>query len=534
MSTEKKVPAGSSTKDLARTLGKKELMGIAIGQIIGAGIMSMMGVAIAMTGRSANLAFMLSAVFTMCTFFPSIFITSCIRMRGGMYTQMAIFAGDKWAGYYSVVLLHHQHVPGNVRSVLRSVLQSLCFLPAAAEKVIALVVGTAFFVLNYFGVDLMVKIQNLLVVVLVLSLSMFAVFGLPHVDLVNYFSNADGLFLTDGIGGFLTATAYLGFATGGATVILGVSAECKNPTKDIPFVIIVSTVSVAILYGLVATAAAGVLPVAEVANQPLTLVANKILPQPLYVLFIVGGAMFALATTLNSQIMSCTKPVMQSCEDGWFPQSLASLSKFKTPWKILVIYYVILVVPILLDLQISQISSIVQILGYINNLIFTITAMKLPKMFPEAWEKSAVQGSYSCLQHSDDHHLHRHPDPGFVHAQLDDSSADHLQRSCNGSWLHLGLLQNWQRQGQAHRILRNGLTCTSFLENQKTKDRFIRSFLFLQDRICADAKINRDREWAKLHKTSEERMCNLPGFPENGRERAKTAVPGSRIPKHSA
>ena len=86
--------------------------------------------------------------------------------------------------------------------------------------------------------------------------------------------------------------------------------------------------------------------------------------------------------------MSCTKPVMQSCEDGWFPTSLATLSKFKTPYKILIIYYFILVVPILLDLEIAQISSVVQILGYINNLIFTITAMKLPKMFPEAWEKS--------------------------------------------------------------------------------------------------------------------------------------------------
>ena len=52
------------------------------------------------------------------------------------------------------------------------------------------------------------------------------------------------------------------------------------------------------------------------------------------------------------------------------------------------IYYVILVVPIVLELEIAQISSIVQILGYINNLVFTITAMKLPKMFPEAWEKS--------------------------------------------------------------------------------------------------------------------------------------------------
>ena len=387
MSTEKKAPVASSTKDLARTLGKKELMGIAVGQIIGAGIMSMMGVAIAMTGRSANLAFMLSAVFTMCTFFPSIFITSCIRMRGGMYTQFAIFAGDKWAGYYSVVyFITNMSLAMYALSFAE---YALALLPTGGnQKVIALIVGTLFFVLNYFGVDLMAKIQNLLVIVLVISLAMFAVFGLPQVDLAAYFSNADGMFMTDGIGGFLTAVAYLGFATGGATVILGVSAECKNPTKDIPFVIIVSTVSVAILYGLVATTASGVLPVPEVANQPLTLVAAEILPKPLYIFFIVGGAMFALATTLNSQIMSCTKPVMQSCEDGWFPQSLASLSKYKTPWKILIIYYFILVVPILADLNIAQISSIVQILGYLNNLVLTITAMKLPKMFPEAWEKS--------------------------------------------------------------------------------------------------------------------------------------------------
>ena len=390
MSTEKKAPVASSTKDLARTLGKKELMGIAIGQIIGAGIMSMMGVAIAMTGRSANLAFMLSAVFTMCTFFPSIFITSCIRMRGGMYTQMAIFAGDKFAGYYSVVyFITNMSLAMYALSFAE---YALALLPSGgSEKVIALIVGTLFFILNYFGVDLMAKIQNLLVIVLVLSLAMFAVFGLPSVDLANYFSNADGLFMTDGITGFLTATAYLGFATGGATVILGVSAECKNPTKDIPFVIIVSTCAVAVLYGFVATVASGVLPTEQVMNQPLTLVAQQILPTPLYILFIVGGAMFALATTLNSQIMSCTKPVMQSCEDGWFPTSLATLSKFKTPYKILIIYYIILVVPILLDLEIAQISSIVQILGYINNLIFTITAMKLPKMFPEAWEKSAFR-----------------------------------------------------------------------------------------------------------------------------------------------
>ena len=361
-------------------------MGIAIGQIIGAGIMSMMGIAINYTGRSANLAFMLSAVFTMCTFFPSIFISSCIRMRGGLYTQFGIFVGERWSGYYGII-----YIVTKMTLAMYSLSFAQYFIalvPGAPEKAVALGVATFFIGLAFFGVDLAAKVQNLLVIALIAALVVFAVFGFPYVDLGNYFSNADGMFLSDGIGGFLTAVAYLGFATGGATVILGVSAECKNPTKDIPFVIIVSTVSVAILYGLVATTASGVLPVPEVANQPLTLVAAEVLPQPLYIFFIVGGAMFALATTLNSQIMSCTKPVMQSCEDGWFPQSLAALSKYKTPWKILIIYYVILVVPIVLELEIAQISSIVQILGYINNLVFTITAMKLPKMFPEAWEKS--------------------------------------------------------------------------------------------------------------------------------------------------
>ena len=49
----------SSTKDLKRVLGRKELMGIAIGSIIGSGIMVQMGTGIELTGRSANIAFLL-------------------------------------------------------------------------------------------------------------------------------------------------------------------------------------------------------------------------------------------------------------------------------------------------------------------------------------------------------------------------------------------------------------------------------------------------------------------------------------------
>ena len=43
---------GSSTKQLKQTLGFWDLMSTAIGQIIGAGIMTLLGSAIALTGRS--------------------------------------------------------------------------------------------------------------------------------------------------------------------------------------------------------------------------------------------------------------------------------------------------------------------------------------------------------------------------------------------------------------------------------------------------------------------------------------------------
>lgn len=310
-------------------------------------------------------------------------------MRGGQYTQMGIFAGEKMSGYFAVVyLITNMSLAMYALSFAQ---YFIALVPGVNEKLVAILVATLFFIFNFFGVDLMAKIQNVLVVVLVIALTLFAFYGIPQVDFATYFNNSDALFMTEGIPGFLTATAYLGFATGGANVIINVSAECKDPKKDIPFVMIVATVSVAFLYGLVATAAAGVLPTEQVMGMPLTLVAEAIFPRALYVFFIVGGAMFALATTLNSQIMSCTKPIMQACEDGWFPRSFATLSKYKTPYKILAFYYLVAVVPIALNLDIAQISSIVQILGYVNSLILTITAMKLPSMFPEAWDKSAFK-----------------------------------------------------------------------------------------------------------------------------------------------
>ena len=94
---------GSSTKQLVPTLGFGDLMGAAVGQIIGAGIMSLMPAAIENTGRSVFLSFLVAAVLTCCTAIPAIFITSVVKLRGGIYTQLHMVGGDLAAGMYVII-----------------------------------------------------------------------------------------------------------------------------------------------------------------------------------------------------------------------------------------------------------------------------------------------------------------------------------------------------------------------------------------------------------------------------------------------
>lgn len=91
-----------TTKDLSRVLGRTELMSMAVGQIIGAGIMSMTGIAIGMTGKSVFWAFLIAAVFVIIQNIPMVLIGGTVRMRGGNYTQVALLAGPKWAGMYMI------------------------------------------------------------------------------------------------------------------------------------------------------------------------------------------------------------------------------------------------------------------------------------------------------------------------------------------------------------------------------------------------------------------------------------------------
>lgn len=382
----------ASTKDLKRVLTLKDLIGVAVGQVIGAGIMSLMGVAIGLTGRSVPISFLLAAVVILIGSIPTIIVCSTVRLRGGMYTMAALLSGKGLAGFLMFVTI--------ITNVSLSMFAlsfadyALSLFPNLPRTLVAFVILTVFYIVNIFGVDKMAKVQNAIVGIMIVALFVFVGCGILRIS-PDYFTQD---FITHGTPGIFQAMAILLFAVNGAFVVSGLSGEAKNPTRDIPIAIIVGTLAVAVLYALMGVVASGVLPVAQVANQPLTVVAKEIMPPILYVLFVLGGAMFALVSTLNAQFASVPKSILQGCVDGWLPEKIAYLHpKYKTPVVILTFFYLIGLLPIFAGLDIEEIASMASLLTQVCSVLINLCILRLPKVLPEAWAKSRYKMSQGML-----------------------------------------------------------------------------------------------------------------------------------------
>lgn len=195
-----------------------------------------------------------------------------------------------------------------------------------------------------------------MVMFLLLSLALFIGFGLPKVDwsaLVLTKSNI----MPNGTKNFLMGVALLSFATGGAKFVAENGDEIENPEKTLPMAMIFSTLLVASFYALIGIVASGVLPIDQVAFQNLTVVAKSIFPPALYILFVIGGAMFALATTLNGTLSWVTRGLQTASKEGWLPEIFAKENKGGTPILLLCLFAAVGALPIITGMDTAAIAN---------------------------------------------------------------------------------------------------------------------------------------------------------------------------------
>ncbi len=161
---------------------------------------------------------------------------------------------------------------------------------------------------------------------------------------------------------------------------------------------IISTVIVAMFYALLGVVATGVLPLDQVAFQNLTLVAQTIFPAWLYYFFVIGGALFALATTLNGTLSWVTRALQLSAEEGWLPKVCAKENKGGTPVVLLLVFFVVGAIPILTGMDTTTISNMGVGLNQVVLIMEVIACWRLPKLMPEAYENATMKMKLPVLR----------------------------------------------------------------------------------------------------------------------------------------
>lgn len=364
-------------------LGFKELLALGVGQVIGAGVVTLVGQAIGTTGRSAWLAFPFAVVLGLCIILPYIFLSSMIRVNGGNYTFVATVLGERWGGMYGLAFTLNSLACGMFGLSMATYLAAL--FPGLNVKATAVVVITLFYITNIMGVSFLARIQKVMSTCLIVGLSVFVAVGLSHVRPGSLdFSSPE--FFTAGTNGFLSAAMLLVFSCTGQSFIVAYSKEANNPRRDVPYAILGTTGVILVVYSLIALVAGGVLPVNQVAGKPLTVVAEQILSKPLYLAFIIGGPIMALATTLNSAFTVFTRPFHQMAKDGWVSTKLAVTNQQGSPYILMTIAYLIAIVPVLFGLSISAITSNCILISRISDIVAIAAVILLPRRLPEAWD----------------------------------------------------------------------------------------------------------------------------------------------------
>lgn len=371
-----------------KKLGFFNLLTMAIGYTIGSGIFAMLPAVVGMSGRSACLAIVFGAiVMTFASVVPAMFLSSTLDLPGGQYSQGVALLPKGLAGIYGIMCIAPMLTfAGSMVSLTAYIIQLIPGL-APMEKLVSFIIAILFFLIGVKGVSLSAKLQDIAVIVLLVALGTYIFLGLPKVD-PNFF--ADENFFSGGISGFLTCATFLSLSASGGFAILSFTSVAKNPKRNIPLAMILSALLVTIFYFFIAVVTVGIIPLEEVAGQTLGVVAITFMVQPIYLFFMIGGAMLALGTTINSQLASFQYPVLQMAKDGWLPKSfLKHDSKYNYPYIIMIIAFVVgAIVPIVSGWDITTITSLFGVPGFAMYVLIAIASLKIPSKFPNRWKAS--------------------------------------------------------------------------------------------------------------------------------------------------
>lgn len=381
--------------------GKKlnlfDIISIGVGTIIGAGVFSMMGFGIAYTGRGITLALFIAMFLVIMQSIRNPILANVFELEGGGYAFTSLITPKVVTGISAANDIFFK-VGGNAVTSLAFV-QYLMILFPALEKyqtLTALVVLTVAFLIGIVGDKFAARIQNVMVLLMYVALALFVVYGLMNYDPSAY---AGEPMLPNGITGLMMAVALMSYTCNGFQMVINIGKGAQNPRRDLPLGFFISAIVAAGIYALIGFAATHAYSYADTAGANLGDLAKLMMPSGLYTFFVVGGALFALCTSLLGNITAGYRPLMVQANDGWFPAVLGKTSKKGVPY-VFVFLYAINVIPLLLGVSLSDMATMSLVPMGLLAIVTNLCSYNAPKRFAKQWKESGVkvsEGLYHVL-----------------------------------------------------------------------------------------------------------------------------------------
>jgi APA family basic amino acid/polyamine antiporter len=359
---EAMTPSGDQQR-LARTLSWPHLLALGVGAIVGTGILTLIGVGADRAGPAVLLSFAIAGAICACAALAYAELSTMMPAAGSAYSYsyVALGEGIAWVVGWSLILEYSLVVStvavgwsGYAAPLLTGIgfpvnltqgpeLGGIINLPAIF--IIAVVAG-----LLMFGTHESARLNSVLVLIKIATLSLFVWFALPAFDAQNLepfmpfgFAKHMG---PDGVErGVMAAAAIIFFAFYGFDAISTAAEEAKNPDRDLAIGIVGSLIICTIIYVLVAAAAIGAMPFTRFADspEPLALILRE-MGQGSVARIVAIAAVIALPTVLLGFLYGQSRIFLVMARDGFLPQSLAKISKRGTPVRITIVTAVLVAI----------------------------------------------------------------------------------------------------------------------------------------------------------------------------------------------
>ncbi|HEY3421393.1 MAG TPA: APC family permease [Methanomassiliicoccales archaeon] len=376
---------------MKKTLTLRDATAINLGAIIGSGIFVVTGIAAGAAGPALIVSILIAAGVSLLTALSLTDLSRATPKEGGIYAY-SYRNISPYAGFLAGWMYIIGNILGGAAVALGFSFYFHVLVPEIDFRVVVVGAVVFFTMINYLGAKDSARINNLIVLVKMMILTFFIIFGA-------LFLKAENLTPFQPLqGGVLLGAYYIFFAFGGFARITNLSEEVDDPQRTIPKAILLSLAISTVFYMLVGIVAIGMVGSSGLAssNSPLEYAMGSSNNGTAVTLVVIGGLM-ATASVMLTSILGVSRIEYSMARRRAFPLIFTRLNESSGIPYVAVIATGVAVMALALTgdlVSVISISTFAQLFYYALTNVSASRMRKEDRRFPYF---VPVLGAFACL-----------------------------------------------------------------------------------------------------------------------------------------